>query len=429
MGNIFFSLLKKNESEDIGFLMWLSYIKKIVVFFSTAMFSCYASSQDENILKTKIEELEKKVEILNRKIDDSGLSDTSSSSELGGENSERIAELEESLWSIEERLGQRAIVQAFDGIRLDIGGFIHTAYTNIDGEDNRDSSFDRQNFELLIGAELDEEWSAFFAGGFLRESDPSLSFDNRTSPVFNSRNKNPQIIGWVNYSASSLFNMRIGRMITPHGIINIEHFPATLLDPEQPQFLRPFSGDTIFPNFATGIQLHGKKYFSVTSFEYATYVTNMSSNADELQLGGRMALGFIDDKLSLGVNYANGTRADDVNYDMSGVDFKLDIGALLLKSEYYQTSEDTSGMGDMDRKAFYIQPAIQLSNTWILFARYDRLDRGEVIGKSTEMAAGLNFLPSPRVRLRAIFTAREYEGGGQANADADIMQISGTFSF
>ena len=345
------------------------------------------------------------------------------------ETLERVDELEDSMITLDDRLGQRAIAQAFDGIQFDIGGFIHTTYTTIRGENSTESSFDRQNFELLIGAKLNEDWSAFFAGGFLRESDQSLSLSNREDPVFNSVNKNPQIIAWVNYEYNSLLNVRIGRMTTPHGIINIEHFPATLLDPEQPQFLRPFSGDTIFPNFATGIQLHGKNYGENFSFEYSTYATNMSSNAKELQIGARAAVGFLQDSIKMGVNIADGTRVNDDSYDLFGLDFQWNINDFSIKSEYYITSEESVNSVDADRAAFYIQPSYKFSPKWIAFTRFDILEMGDITGESTEVAFGVNFLPSPGVRLRTIYTSREYENGGLPDADADILQFSGTFSF
>jgi len=405
-----------------------SKIKKIRYAHTLSVFILCAApfasqATDTSDLKAELKALKKQIHQLNTQL-------YGSSTSTSVNYAERIKALEESLWAIEEKLGERTMVQAFDGVRFDLGGFIHTAYTTIDAEDGTRASFDRQNFELLIGAELDDNWSAFFAGGFLRESDPSLSLTNRTSPQFNARNKNPQIIGWVNYEHSSALNVRIGRMITPHGIINIEHFPGTLLDPEQPQFLRPFSGDTIFPNFATGMQLHGKKYLSSISYEYAVYATNMSSNADKLQVGGRYALGFMQDKVAMGINFANGKRANEVDYTLVGLDFKLDIGRFLLKSELYQTSESADiNSVDNNRSTFYIQPAWRFSPKWIAFTRIDTLNMGDAEGQADEVAIGLNYLHSSNVRLRAILTERDYKDGTQDDANAHIFQISGTFSF
>ena len=95
--------------------------------------------------------------------------------------------------------------------------------------------------------------------------DGIFSASERRNPKFLMNSSTPLIIAWGNYAYSDALNIQFGRFSTPHGIINIEHFPATLLDPEQPQFLRPFSGQTIFPNFVDGIHLYGNYFFEQMS--------------------------------------------------------------------------------------------------------------------------------------------------------------------
>ncbi len=348
------------------------------------------------------------------------------------DHEERIESLEDFLLDIDERVGSRSIIKAFDGLRVDIGGFIHTAFTHVEGEDGSVNGFNRQNFELLIGADLDENWSAFFAGGFLRESDDPFTVGDRRNPDFNHVAKNPQIIAWVNYRNSDSFNVRIGRMITPHDSINIEHFPATLLDPEQPQMLRPFGGNTIFPNFSTGIQLHGKEFFaSSNSFHWAAYATRHPANPNEEIFGGRLEIGFQNDTINVGLNGASGERPGSLSpYQLFGLDLRVDKGNWLVKSAYFATSEDTGG----DRIGAYFQPAYRLTADWIVFYRFDILDSGDASGESTENVLGVNFTPTNNVRLRAIYTSKTMDAGDGSNpaavdADADIIQFSGTFSF
>ena len=346
------------------------------------------------------------------------------------DHEERIESLEEFLLDIDERVGSRTIIKAFDGVRVDIGGFIHTAFTHVEGEDGSVNGFNRQNFELLIGADLDEKWSAFFAGGFLRESDDPFVVGDRRNPDFNHVAKNPQIIAWVNYRGADSFNVRIGRMITPHDSINIEHFPATLLDPEQPQMLRPFGGNTIFPNFSTGIQLHGKSFFGGrNSFGWAAYATRHPANPNEEIFGGRTELGFLNDSINIALNAASGERPGTLSsYQLFGADLRIDRGAWLIKSAYFTTSEDVGG----DRLGAYFQPALRLGRDWLLFYRFDLLEAGDATGDSTENVLGVNFLPTKNVRLRAIYTSRSMDAGtdpAAVDADADIVQFSGTFSF
>lgn len=348
------------------------------------------------------------------------------------ETNERLDVLEDTLLDVEEKIGSRAVVNAFDAVKVDIGGFFHSAYTYIDGEDGSATSFNRQNFELLISAELNEQWSAFFAGGFLREADDPFTTGSVTEPAFNSRNKNPLIIGWVNFSQSDAFNVRMGRFITPHGIINIEHFPATLLDPEQPQFLRPFSGDTIFPNFSTGIQIHGSTYLNGDhKLQSSVYYSNFSGNPEDDQFGGMVEYELTKD-LTIGLNYSHGKRISNDSYDMVGLHAMYDYGDFVLKTELYSTDEDTE-LTD-DRVAGYVEPSWKLSPEWILFYRYDYLDNG--VQETTENAIGINYLPYSNVRLRAIYTQKQFDSYGDPliisplpDIDADILQLSGTFSF
>ena len=383
--------------------------------------------------QTKVEIKELRDEIIRLKKE---VREARKNSDLGVDD--RLTELEISMKEAMDKLGSRAIVQAFEGIKLDIGGFLHTAYTYVEGDENSVGSFNRQNFELLIGAEITDSWSAFFAGGYLREANDPFVVGTRQAPDFDTNNRNPLIIGWSNYQQSDLFNVRLGRMITPHGIINIEHFPATLYDPEQPQFLRPFGGNTLFPNFSTGIQTHGKHFGERINFEYAVYATNAPgtggvSNTEEL-FGFRIAVSPYDSSVELGLNYSDSYRGStNSDYTMQGVDLALNFGFFQLKTEYYQTDEETGG----DREAYYVQPIVHFSDKWSSFVRYDFLGAGDQLGESTENMIGLNYTPSYNVRLRVTYTDKEFTDGYTdsslltplEDASASIVQFSGTFSF
>ena len=342
----------------------------------------------------------------------------------------RIEELEDLVGELESRVGNRAVIRAFDGLEVNLGGFYHSAFTYIDAEDESVSSFNRQNFELLISARFNESWSSFFAGGFLREADDAFAAGSRTAPVFNSKNKNPAIISWVNYRHSDAFQVRLGRFITPHGIINIEHFPATLLDPEQPQFLRPFSGDTLFPNFSTGVQVHGRRYAGDNIFTYNAYISNYAGAPEHENFGAMVEYTFSSLGLAVGLNYANGARADETDYDLGGLHFRVNKGRLLWKNEVYTTNEDQAE----NRKGGYTQPAWRLTPKWTAFYRYDVLDNGTA--ETTENVVGLNYMPYSNVRLRVTYTYKEFDESTDPvdsstlpETQANILQLSGTFSF
>lgn len=421
-----FSSGKKNGKKTLS---WM--VLGLVAGWSSAIYA----EIDEGSYRSDVDSVQRQLHRMQKQLDQLKSNQGNSDSE----NSDaRMNALEESVVSLEDRVGDRAVIHAFEGVKVDIGGFFHSAYTYIDAEDGSAGSFDRQNFELLIASQISEDWSGFFAGGFLRESDDPFGDStggSRTDPRFNSVGKNPQIIGWTNYRYNDALNVRIGRMITPHGIINIEHFPAALLDPEQPQFLRPFSGDTLFPNFSTGFQVHGSTFISgsvINAVEYAVYDSSAATNSEAHNDGGRLGIRLLDDHAKLGLNYSSGERDDQsTRYDLWGADLRVEMGQFLLDTEIFESHGDTEG----NRLGAYIQPAWRISPQWVTFYRYDYLDVGESTGESVENVVGVNYLPRPNVRLRAIYTYRQYDAGivgdGEAlpEADVNIMQLSGTFSF
>ena len=376
------------------------------------------------------------------------------------ELSERVSAQEDLTQELDERVGSRAIVHAFDAMQLDFGGFLHSAFTHIHGDKGSATSFDRLTFEILLKAQFSRRFSAFFAQAFVRESNTRFTDTfQRTSPGFafsgSGGVKTPLVIAWANYMQSDHFNIQIGRYITPFGIINIEHFPAILLDTEQPQFLRPFSGDTIFPNFITGAQAHGKLFLDDDIIQYNLYTGVFTGSTPEQFYGGaRVGYTLGSFGTTLGLNFGTGKRSltptapdttrvsKNATFYMYGVDLLIDKGPILWKNELFFTDEDKGAGGN--RVGFYTQPAYRVTDEWIVFYRYDFLNDGKLQvvpagggprlhtpGNSTEHVLGLNFLPAPNVRLRATATWKEFSSGrlGAPKADAQIFQLSGTFSF
>lgn len=352
----------------------------------------------------------------------------------GGDINARLEEVENAVFELDDRVGSRAVVSAFDAQKLTIGGFLHSAYTHLDHDDGSATAFNRHAFELLMRADFNDDWSAFVALAYLREAGPS--FNNGTGAAVDFRypaqpggTVTPQVIAWSNYQHSDAFQVKFGRMITPHGIINIEHFPATLLDTEQPQFLRPFGGDTMFSNFTTGIQFHGR--FALggdNAIQYNTYVSAKQGATENPIYGARLAYSHGNSGVTVGVNGATGERTEGVESEFTlwGADLKIDKGPILWKSEVFSTSEDVND----DRFAWYTQPAWRINDQWIAFYRYDFLDNGANTGDMIEQMLGVNFLPLQNIRLRATTTFKEFDGTSTiASKDARIHQLSATLSF
>ena len=361
----------------------------------------------------------------------------------------RIHELEDIVFDLSDQVGSRPVINAFDARSLDIGGFLHNAYTFVDADQGSEGSFNRQTFELLVRAEFGDDWSAFMAQAFIRDAEPDVSVtpDGRSAVSFNHGSGSPLVIAWANKAFSDALNIKFGRFITPHGIINIEHFPASLLDTEQPQFLRPFRNDTIFPNFLNGIMAEGRLFNPVGAANYAVYTGNFVGNSEELVSGARIAQNLGRTGLELGLNASRGQRRDRTepafnqgnttpvrefaqdnggDYTVLGADLRYESRHFNLKSEYFTTDEDNA----RDREAYYVQPEWRISPQWITFYRYDVLDRGDGFGDEVENMVGVNYMPLSNIRLRTTLTNRSFRsGGGRASSEVDLVQVSGTLSF
>ncbi|MEL7486298.1 MAG: hypothetical protein AAGJ87_03660 [Pseudomonadota bacterium] len=394
-------------------------------------------AEDEAALRRALEETQAQLRALQAQVD--ALQEALDTEEVRPADSdvavlaERVDELETIAVETDEKIGSRAVVKAFDGVSLDIGGFFDTSATIAIGEEGTDAAFNRQVFELLAKARLGENWEFFVAQAFIRNAPLTFSDpDQRTTPTFGDNNSpvaTDTVISWGQYHHSDALNVQFGRFITPHGIINIEHFPASLLDTEQPQFLRPFSGQTVFANFTNGVNIHGSKFFGDDTLNYAVYGGVWSGNATNGTFGGRLGYSFGRSGVTLGVNGLSGDRSSEVEGDRfygGGFDLLFEKGPILWKNEVFLTSE---GVGD-DRLAYYSQPAIRLNDLWTVLYRYDFLDTGEAGGETVEHTAGVVFDPISNVRLRALYRQqRNRADAGIAAAETDIIQFATTFNF
>jgi len=345
---------------------------------------------------------------------------------------ERLDGVEDVVATVEEKVGSRATVKAFDALQLDFGGFYNAAVTGVFGEDDNAVSLNRQTLEFLLKATLHEDWSLFAAQAFLRQGAPTFADGGaRRDPGFSLSTGTDTVIAWGNYRYSDAVNIQLGRYVTPHGIINIEHFPQILLDTEQPQFLRPFSGDTIFPNFTSGAHLYGKAFVrgDKDRLQYSVYTGNFSSAGEHFNYGARLDYTIGDSGLTLGANLGQGQRSDTArtDYTLYGIDIRYDKDRILWKTEAFATDEDGAAG---DRYAFYTQPAFRITDAWTAFYRFDYLDNGSEPGRSVEHALGLTFKPIPNIHLRGIYTYKDFlKDGGFGSANAHFVQGSATFSF
>jgi len=349
------------------------------------------------------------------------------------ETNQRLNDVEDMTFDLDEKVGGRALVRAFDAEEFDLGGFLHTGVTLVDGKNNTEAAVNRMTFELLAKAQISDDWSLFVAQAFIRESNINFVDEfSRLEPDFNIGTSAPLVIATATYEHSDALKVDLGRFITPHGIVNIEHFPALLLDPEQPQFLRPFGGQTIFANFLNGAKIGGEVFAPggvEGSLGYSAYVGTFVNNAGSFNYGGRAFWQFANTGLTIGANVGGGRRdGDGTGYFLYGADILYDEGPVIWKNEIFVTDEDQGG----DRLAFYTQPGLRFADNWTAFYRFDFLDDGTRTGDRKEHAVGLTFKPHRNVHLRAIARLNRFDAAtaaGFPEANAENYQFTATFSF
>ena len=374
--------------------------------------------------------------------------------------SARLEALEEELLELQLKQSGKTPVTAFDSIRLDFGGFITQTFTSVfAGDGPSRSSFDQTNLELLVGADITENDSFFAAVGFLRQADlvnEASGTDVNGRRFAAHANRTPGIIMWGKHDFDELLDVTYGRMITPWGIINREHFPPVLLNLNQPQYLRNvqpgnlFGGNTFIPNFIDGVQAHGSKFFGDHQAEYFVYVANFDgggTDASDFIAGGRLQWTLPNYLATFGGSYQNGARAaaggpNKPHYDAYGLDVLVNHKGFQMKAEYIRNNErgGTSSNGNASvapKESWYIQPAYTLGKT-ILFYRWDvidtNLDIGNDASQQTEHVFGVNYLWAPTIRLRAEYVLNRFDLEKDTSAttrdrDYDNIQLSITTSF
>ncbi len=364
-------------------------------------------------------------------------------------NYSRIAELQKSVADLENELldlkvqkSSRVGISAFDAMKFDFGGFISQTWTlNHGGDFSSENSFDQTNVELLLSADITEKDRFFSALGYLRQHD----FENEHTledvdlrEFGGNNNRNPAIIAWWRHAFSDTFDVKAGRFITPWGIINVEHFPPTLMELNQPNFLRPFPGNTIVPNFLNGLEAH--KSIPTANLDINAYVGNFSGYTGEAITGARLVWSPLGEEVKIGASYQNGVKQfsssdelggeTDDRYNAFGVDLFLDYDRYGLKAEWLTSTFDDEG----DEEAFYAQPFIRAGD-FVFFYRYDFIDLAgnvDAARDEVEHIIGANYFVDENVRLRLQYTVNMYEVDTDFDGedrDFNQLQASVTASF
>ena len=353
---------------------------------------------------------------------------------------ERLDELEDQQAKTSERLGSRAVAQAYTAKSLDIGGHVTSLFSYIDGESGSEAGHQVSLVELFLKAQLDEQWSLFATPGFYTfngglvdnpatpatNGDPSFTRDEiATSDTFLSR-----ILAQWKYS--DLLQIQGGIVGSPHGTTNREYFIPSRTIAQANLHTRFFLANQLYPQLLEGFRASGKFAVGSNALDYDLYFGVEDNSADDGVGGGRLAFVMSDLGLTIAANYGRGTRetlptapvnltltnfgalqspfAGQFNlgrdYQFGGIDLDLRQGDLLMKTELYYSAED----GFTDQRAASTEWTYFVHPKWGVSYRFDYYDRGEdlnvflaavaPLGTATEHVVGVNFNPNESVRLR-----------------------------
>lgn len=356
---------------------------------------------------------------------------------------ERIDELEDQHAKLAERIGSRALVQAYTARNVDFGGHVTSLFTHMQGDNGSATGHVVSLLELFVKAHVDDHWSLFATPGFYTFNgalldDPTTAVvgdpafvadDTADARLFLSRLQ-------AQWRYGDLLQIQGGVLGSPHGTTNREYFIPARTIGEGSLHTRVFLANQLYPQQLDGFRASGK-YVVVPShrIEYDAYVGVQDDSAGQAIGGARVAWVLEDVGLGIAANYGRGRRQgrsgtdllENVavlqspfpgewngtrDYEFVGVDVDWRLGDFIGKTEAYVSAED----GYRDQRA--------LSTEWTWFAidhvgfsyRFDYYDRGsdQVVvavlpaisamelpsGHATEHVFGVCWDPDPSVRLR-----------------------------
>ncbi|MCA8949836.1 MAG: hypothetical protein KDE27_10065 [Planctomycetes bacterium] len=363
----------------------------------------------------------------------------------------RVDELEDQQATTSERIGARAVVQAYNANTLDLGGHVSSLFTHMHGENRDVTGHVVTILELYLRAQLDEQWSLFATPGFYTYNgafldDPTTA--TRGDPGFKRDGADDAHVlftrAYAQWKPDDLFQLRAGIIGSPHGTTNREFFiPARSIGLGS-LHTRVYPFNLFYPQLLEGFGASGKFVLPNSSdwLEYDAYVGVQQESPDDLLGGLRLAWVFDDLGLSAAVNYGTGRRPSATNgltgadqieaalrnvpalqgpfatrvlgsrdYDLVGVDIDWRTGPLISKTEAYVSAE---GQYD-DQRVFSTEWTWFARPEWGLTYRFDYYDGGsdETVvslapfatapmdrGRAIEHVVGISYNPNAGVRIR-----------------------------
>jgi hypothetical protein len=358
---------------------------------------------------------------------------------------QRIDELEEQQLKTADRVGGRAMFQAYTANSVDLGGHVTSVFTAMSGEGSTEVGHLVTLLELYLKARIDDHWSLFaapafytFNGGLTDDpvtttivGDPVFTASETTlTDVFLSRAQ-------AEYGFDDRLQLQAGLIGTPHGTTIREYYIPSRFVVAGNLHTRYFLGNQVFPQQLFGARASGKAALGdAQRLEYDAYFGSEDDSPADGIGGARLAFVTGANDVSIAANWGRGTREGfppapltdpfplytanvpflqapfpaqfnlTRDYEFAGIDVEWRTGPLLLRTEaYYSAERDVA-----DQRAFSQEVNWFVADDVTLTYRFDYHDAGadldpfgtavRPLGHATEHVAGVCWSPNAGVRLR-----------------------------
>jgi hypothetical protein len=223
-------------------------------------------------------------------------------------------------------------------------------------------------------------------------------------------------------------NFRIGRMFTPGGIWNVDHYPTFVPTQERPQHIRK-----MFPQIMDGAQVFGTTSLGAAFANYDIYYVNGTGNTakhDHNQAkatGAKLSLIFpVLNHFELGASVYNDpedTAKNDEEYSATGIHGKIRAGSVTLQFEQAASAWDVD-----EREGYYAQ----LLYDWEKFTfgvrndYYDEdADDSATESGKTQNSLFVNYHVNKAVTLKAEYHAVDHEDDATKDYGKTVFSVVG----
>ena len=223
-------------------------------------------------------------------------------------------------------------------------------------------------------------------------------------------------------------NFRIGRMFTPGGIWNVDHYPTFVPTQERPQHIRK-----MFPQVMDGAQAFGTVALGSVFANYDLYYANGTGNTakhDHNQAkatGAKLSLIFpVLNHFELGASVYNDpedTAKNDEEYSATGFHGKIKAGPVTLQFEQAASAWDVD-----EREGYYAQLLYDWDKyTFGVRNDYYDSDADDTATESgkTQNSVFVNYHVNKNVTLKAEYHAVDHEDDATKDYGKAVFSVVG----